>query len=262
IPLEKLKAIAIAAQGVVTVENGEVTSAPNIEGLERYPLRERIKEHLSIPVWVENDVNLAAVGEFWKEQEKCKDIMYISLGTAIGGAIIMNGNLFRGKNYCAGEIGWFIPGKDYLFKNFGKFGCLETLATGPALVRKAKEMIRQAPFQYYPLALDDEITPKKIFDAYKKGNRLAKKIVNDWIEDLGIAVSNVCSLLNPELIILEGGLTRSGGFFLDELKKIVRWGTQVAPQIKISNLQEKAPLYGGLKFCIDNYMKGLFLTGE
>lgn len=258
IPLEKLKGIAIAAQGVVNIEKGEVTSAPNIEGPERYLLKDRIKEHLSVPVWIENDVNLAAVGEFWKEQEKCKNIIYISLGTAIGGAIIINGSLFRGKNYYAGEIGWFVSGKDYLFKNFDKFGCLESLATGPALVRKAKEMIKQIPSQYDLLALDDDITPKKIFDAYKKGGRLAKKIVNDWIKDLGIAISNVSSLLNPELIILEGGLTRSGGFFLDELKKIVNWGTQIPPQIEISHLQNKAPLYGGLKLCLDQYMEKLF----
>ena len=262
IPWEKLKGIAVAAQGVVNIEKGEVTSAPNIEGPDRYPLRERIKEHLSVPVWIENDVNLAAMGEFWKEQGKYKNIVYISLGTVIGGAIIINGSLFRGKNYYAGEIGWLVPGKDHLFKDFGKFGCLENLATGPALTRKAKEMIKQAPSEDDLLASGKNITPKKIFDAYKKGSSLAKKIVNDWIEDLGITIGNISSLLNPELIILEGGLTRSGGFFLDDLKKIVEWGTQVAPEIKISNLQEKAPLYGGLKLCIDNYMKGLFLTGE
>ena len=255
IPLEKLKGIAIAAQGVVNIEKGEVTSAPNIEGPDRYPLGERIKEHLSVPVWVENDVNLAAMGEFWKKQGKYKDIVYISLGTVIGGAIIINGSLFRGKNYYAGEIGWLVPSKDHLFKDFGKFGCLETLATGPALTRKAKEMIQQDSSKDDLLASDHDITPKKIFAAYKKGSSLAKKIVNDWIEDLGIIVSNISSLLNPELIILGGGLTRSGGFFLDELKKIVNWSTQVPPEIKISTLQDKAPLYGGLKLCIDNYIK-------
>ena len=258
IPLEKLKGIAVAAQGVVNIEKGEVTSAPNIEGPDRYPLRERIKEHLSVPVWIENDVNLAAMGEFWKKQGKYKDIVYISLGTVIGGAIIINGSLFRGKNYYAGEIGWLVPGKDHLFKDFGKFGCLETLATGPALNRKAKEMIQRTSSKYDPLTSYDNITPKKIFDAYKKGSRLAKKIVKEWIEDLGITISNISSLLNPELIILEGGLTRSGGFFLDELKKIVNWGTQIPPEIKISGLQEKASLYGGIKLCLDHYIESLF----
>lgn len=262
IPLEKLKGIAVAAQGVVNIEKGEVTSAPNIEGPDRYPLRERIKEHLSVPVWIENDVNLAAMGEFWKKQGKYKDIVYISLGTVIGGAIIINGSLFRGKNYYAGEIGWLVLSKNHLFKDLGKFGCLETLATGPALTRKAKEMIEQNFSKDDLLVSDNSITPKKIFAAYKKGSSLAKKIVNDWIEDLGITIGNISSLLNPELIILEGGLTRSGGFFLDDLKKVVEWGTQVAPEIKISPLQDKASLYGGLKLCIDNYMKGLFSTGE
>jgi len=262
IPLEKLKGIAVAAQGVVNIEKGEVTSAANIEGPDRYPLRESIKEHLSVPVWIENDVNLAAMGEFWKEQRKYKDIVYISLGTVIGGAIIINGSLFRGKNYYAGEIGWLVPGKEHLFRDLGKFGCLENLATGPALTRKAKEMIEEDFSEDNLLAFGKNITPKKIFDAYKKGSSLAKKIVNDWIEDLGITISNVSSLLNPELIILEGGLTRSGGFFLDDLKKIVEWGTQASPEIKISTLQDKASLYGGLKLCIDNYYHSLTTLGK
>jgi len=197
------------------------------------------------------------MGEFWKDQEKFKDIVCISLGTAIGGAIIINGSLFRGKNYSAGEIGWFVSSKDYLFKNFGKFGCLETVATGPALVRKAKGMIKQISSQYDLLASDNDITPKKIFDAYKKGSSLAKKIVEEWIENLGITISNISSLLNPELIMLQGGLTRSGGFFLEDLEKIVKWGTQVPPEIKISTLQNKASLYGELKLCTNNYIKTL-----
>lgn len=259
IPLEKLKGIAVAAQGVVNIEKGEVTSAPNIEGPDRYPLRERIKEHLSVPVWIENDVNLAAMGEFWKKQGKYKDIVYISLGTVIGGAIIINGSLFRGKNYYAGEIGWFIPSKEYLFKDFGEFGCLESVASGPALNKKAKRMVGRFSKEGDLLISYKDLSPKHIFDAYKKGNALAKRIVNEWVTYLGITISNISSLLNPELVILDGGLTRSGGFFLNDLEKIVKWGTQKPPKIKISDFQEKVSLYGGIKLCLSHYMDSLFL---
>ncbi len=258
IPKKKLKGIAIAAQGVVDIEKGTVSSSPNIEGAEGYLLREKLRKNLPISIWIENDVNLAAIGEFWKEQEKYRNIVYISLGTVIGGAIIINGKLFRGTNYYAGEVGWFIPGRDYLFKSSGKFGCLENLATGPALVKKAKEMIQRESFKKDAFStLTNGITPKKLFEAYKKGNILVKNIVNEWIENLGITISNISSLLNPELIILEGGLTHSGEFFLDDLKKIVAWGTQVPPEIKISTLQDKSSLYGGLRLCIDNYYYSL-----
>lgn len=255
IPCEKLKGVAIAAQGVVNIEQGTVTSAPNITGPQEYPLRERLKKHLlTTPVWIENDVNLSAIGEFWKMQGKYKHIVYISIGTVIGGAIIINGKLFRGKNYYAGEIGWLIPNKDYLFKDLGKFGYLERLATGPALVEKTREMIQKGYKDDF-LISDNNITPKKIFNAYKKGSIIAKQIVEEWIENLGITICNISSLLNPELIILEGGLTRSGDFFLKDLKRIVQWGCQVPPEIKISALQHRAPLYGGLKLCIDNFLK-------
>jgi len=262
ISFEKLKGIGIAAQGVVDLRRGTVSSAPNISGMDEYPLRNELESSLSVPVWVENDVNLAAIGEYWKEKQNYKDMVYISLGTVIGGAIILNGQLFHGTNYYAGEVGWLITDKSLLFKDFGKYGCLESLATGSALTKKAKKMIAEGLYKDDPFFPSDSMSPKTIFKAYKEGSNLAKQIVKQWIEDLGIAISNISSLLNPELVILSGGLTRSGGFFLDELKKVVSWGTQKPPKIKISNLQNKAPLYGGLKLCRDNYMDSLFLEEQ
>jgi len=252
IPFEKLKGIGIAAQGVVNLPRGTVSSAPNVSGMDEYPLRDKLERILSIPIWVENDVNLAAIGEYWKQNYK--NIVYISLGTVIGGAIILNGQLFRGTNYYAGEVGWLIIDKSLLFKSLGKHGCLESLATGPALTKKAKGMTQEGLYKDDTLLSSDDISPKAIFKAYKEDSKFVRKIVKQWIEDLGIAISNVCSLLDPEIVILSGGLTRSGGFFLDELEKVVSWGTQRVPKIKISNLQDKASLYGGLKLCIDKYM--------
>jgi len=261
ISFEKLKGIGIAAQGVVDLSKGIVSSAPNISGMDEYPLRDELESNLSVPVWVENDVNLA-IGEYWEEKQNYENMVYISLGTVIGGAIILNGQLFHGTNYYAGEVGWLITDKGLLFKDLGKYGYLESLATGPALTKKAKEMVEEGLYKDDPFFPSDSMSPKTIFKAYKEGSNLAKQIVKEWIEDLGIAISNISSLLNPELVILSGGLTRSGGFFLDELKKVISWGTQKPPEIKISNLQNKAPLYGGLKLCLDNYMYSLFLEKQ
>ena len=256
ISYDDLKGVAVAAQGVVKIDEGTVTSAPNIMGPREYPLRDKLKEYLqTVPLWIENDVNLSAMGEFWRMQEKYKNIVYISIGTVIGGAIIINGKLFRGKNYYAGEIGWFIPDRGYLFKELGEFGCLERLATGPALIEKTRRIIQKGYYKDDFLISNNSITPRKIFNAYKKGSVIAKQVVKEWIENLGITICNISSLLNPELVILEGGLTRSGDFFLKDLRRIVQWGCQVPPEIKISTLQHRAPLYGGLKLCIDNFLK-------
>jgi len=257
-PPNRIKGVAIAVQGVVDIERGIVTSAPNMLGPDEYPLKERLEESLSIPVLIENDGNLAAIGEFWKNKEKHQDLVYISVGTVIAGAIMINGRLYRGKNGYAGEIGWLIPDKRLLFTNHGRFGCLESVATGPALARKAKEMIQQTSSEQDSLLLNGDVSAKKIFYAYKRGSPLAKKIVDDWVEDLGIAISQVSSILDPELIILAGGLTGSADLFLNELRRTVERGTQVSPKIEISELQEKAALYGGLKLCIDYHIKQLF----
>ncbi len=262
ISFEKLKGIGIAARGVVDLEKGTVSSAPDISGMNEYPLRDKLESRLSVPVWIENDVNLAAVGEFCKEKRNYKNMVYISLGRAIGGAIILNGQLFHGANYYAGEIGWLINDKSLLFKDLGKYGCFESLATGPVLTKKANRMIEKGLHKDGLFSPSDNMSPKAIFKAYKEDSKLAKQIVNEWIEDLGIAISNISSLLNPEVVILSGGLTRSGGFFLDQLKELVSWGTLKPPKIEISDLQRKAPLYGGLKLCFDNYINSLFLEEE
>jgi len=262
VPMKMLKGVAIAAQGVVNVEEKTVCSAPNIAGEDTFPLGEKLESCLSVPIWVENDVNLEALGEFWKAKKKYINVVYISLGTVIGGAIILDGRIFRGTSFYAGEIGWFIPGKDYLFKKSGKFGCLESIATGPAITRRTLELLEKSAVKDDFLASKKNLNPKVIFEAYKKGSTLAKRVVDDWIENLGIAISNISSLLDPEVIILNGGLTRSENFFLEKLSKIVKWGTQRPPEVKISGLQDQASLYGGIKLCLDHYIKTLSTTRE
>ena len=254
IPPEKVRGIAIGAQGVVDIERETVTSAPNMEDVSEYPLKAELEKHIPLPIWIENDVNLGAIGEYWHRGRKHRDIVYISIGTVIGSAIIIKGRLHRGHTYYAGEVGWFIPDRDHLFKNSGKFGCLESLATGPALVRKTKKLLQTHSFQSDALSGNENVTPKKIFNAYEQGSESATIVINEWIKDVGITLCNISSLLNPELIILGGGLTRSCACTLDKLKEILEWGTQAPPEIQISDLKEEACLFGGLKLCLDRYL--------
>jgi glucokinase len=257
---EQIKGIAIGAPGVVDIERGTVTSSPNIGGPNEYPLRDRLRKHISAPIWIENDVNLAAMGEFWKQKESFDDIVYISMGTLIGGALIINGNLFRGKRYYAGEVGWFIPGKEYLSTNIGKFGCLEALASGPALSRRAEQVFLRLSNRQNPKSLGRKITPEMIFGAYGKGVSWAQKIVDDWIKNIGIALCNISSLMNPEIIIIGGGLSFSAPLYLKKLEELMARGTQCPPRIRVSDLKEKAPLYGGLKLCLDRHLEGLYVS--
>ena len=257
---EQIKGIAIGAPGVVDIERGTVTSSPNINGPNEYPLRDRLSKYISAPIWIENDVNLAAMGEFWKQKESYDDIVYISMGTLIGGALIINGNLFRGKRYYAGEVGWFIPGKEYLGRDLGKFGCPEALASGPALSRRAEENVLRLSRRRDPRFLGKKITPEIIFGAYGKGVFWAKKTVDDWIKNIGITLCNISSLMNPELIILGGVLSFSAPLYLKKLEELMARGTQCPPRIMVSDLKGKAPLYGGLKLCLDRYLEGLYVS--
>lgn len=257
-PVERLKGIGVAVQGVVDLGGFTVSSAPNIGDPDGYPLGEALRSYFSCPVLIENDVNAEALGEHWKGGARYSNMVHISLGTVVGGGLILNGQLFRGAHYYAGEIGWLIPGKDYLFRNLDKYGSLESLISGPAMTRTVESLIATGNFASDALAESSDLSPKNIFKYYKVGTSdLANHVVKEWLSNLGIAISNICSLLDPEAVILGGGLTHSGDFFLNELREIVNWGTQNPPELHIGRAKN-ASLYGMLKLCLDNYLGTLY----
>lgn len=252
IPREKLGGVGIAVQGVVNTCKGTVSSAPSISGGDEYPLKGKLETALSSPIVLENDVNAAAIGEIWKGNCPYSNMVYISLGSAIGGGLILNNRLFRGTHHYAGEVGWLITGKEQFRTTTERYGPLELVASGPALKQKAEKLVQQPLYMRDCLAAESDLGPECLFKAYLSGNsELAREIVAEWIEDLAIAICNIASLLNVEAIILGGGLTYSGGFFLADLRNLVNEKTQFPPTIELSRLRESASLYGMLKLCLD-----------
>lgn len=219
----KLIGIGMGAPGPIDYETGVVLNVVNLGWKDNFPLQESLHSLTDLPVVIENDANCAALGEMWNGAGKgARDLVCVTLGTGVGGGVIANGDIVRGINGAAGEIGHItsIPFGGAPC-NCGKSGCLETIASATGIVRLAKNELSKDDAKG-PLAVilseNGDVTAKDVFDSARNGDELAKKIVDEVAFHLGYALANIANTLNPETIVLGGGVSRAGGLLLDAVK--------------------------------------------
>jgi glucokinase len=219
----KLIGIGMGAPGPMDYETGVVLNVVNLGWKDNFPLQESLHSLTALPVVIENDANCAALGEMWNGAGKgAKDLVCVTLGTGVGGGVIANGDIVRGINGAAGEIGHItsIPFGGAPC-NCGKSGCLETIASATGIVRLAKNELSKADAKGQLAAILSEngkITAKDVFDSARNGDELAKKIVDEVAFHLGFVLANIANTLNPETIVLGGGVSRAGDLLLDAVK--------------------------------------------
>lgn len=215
----QLKGIGIGVPGPVEYSTGVVIQTVNLSWHPFYPLKEILEKLTSLPVSVENDANCAALGEMWKGAGKgTKNMVLVTLGTGIGGGVIANGQIIRGVNGAGGEIGHItcIPNGGAPC-NCGKTGCLETVASATGIVRLATEKINDNHSQGILAEVfqrKGKITAKDVFDCGRLGDEISLNVIKEASYYLGLALANVANTLNPEMIIIGGGVSKSGDMLL------------------------------------------------
>lgn len=207
---KQVKAVGIGAPGSIDPEQGRVIFSPNMPGWEEVPLKKEIEKHLDTQVFVENDCNVCALGVHVAELGgKPRNMVGIFLGTGIGAGIILDGRLFGGFNRTAGEIGHMILEVGGPKCGCGNKGCFEALASRSAIFRHIQNAVKDGQKTILTDILGNDLTDLRSGDlrkALKKGDKLVEKVIEDAAEYTGIAVGNVINLLNPEYIVLGGGL--------------------------------------------------------
>ncbi len=237
VPAGRLLAVGAAAPGAVDPERDLVTLAPNLRGWSRVPMRRMLEGALGAPVVVENDVNLAVLGERWKGAARGHDTcVFINLDAGIGAGVVVNGSLHRGHHSLAGEIGLMCMGPQYLARDFGSRGCLETLASQTALAARWPGARTSPPERWLPA----------LFAAAERGHRQAQRAVGDAARLIGIAAANLSLVLDPSLIVLGGSLASHGPALVREVRRIVERRLPTPAQVVLSTLREEAPLWGSL----------------
>ncbi|MFF2447850.1 ROK family protein [Neobacillus sp. NPDC058068] len=251
---QKVLGMGVGVPGI-TETTGIVVEAPSLNWI-RYPFIKEAERYLPFPIYMDNDVNVAALGEQWLGNAKHKEnVLFMAIGTGIGSGIIIHNQLYRGSSNAAGEMGYMVTDK-YDMKNefkpiFHRYGYLESVAGGKAIGDKLTKLVQQNPdHPLYEQATSEELTGEMAFTLAKKGDEIALKVVDEAIEHIAYGIINAASLLNPEVIILGGGVLKSSEFILPKLREIVDHYLPSSVELNISQLGENAGVLGAVSLFI------------
>jgi glucokinase len=216
---QDISGVGIGVPGVTTAD-GIVVLAPNLKW-HHVPFKSILSDQLGVRVEIDNDASVAALGEARLGVGKgCESLVLLTLGTGIGGGIVLNGEIHHGSSFSAGEIGHVCLEPDGPVCGCGKPGCLEALTAGPAMIRYVKEGVGQG--RSTSLEDAEELTPELICNAASDGDDLAKETVARVTRYLGIAIANVINLVSPNIVAIGGGISAAGNLLLDPIVESAR----------------------------------------
>lgn len=211
---------ALAVPGPLDIENGRIIKSPNLPELNGLSITKEIEKRLNIPCLLENDATAATIGENkYGASRGFSNVIGVTLGTGVGGGLILDGKPLRGINGMAGEIGHVCVEPDGHPCGCGSIGCVEQYASATAIVRMTKEWLHDYPDS----TLDDteEVTSQTVYDAGVTGDRLALAVFNRMGFCLGITLAGLINVLNPEMIVIGGGVSAGWDLFSGTLKQTI-----------------------------------------
>jgi len=230
-----IAAASIMVPGTVDNCNAMVVQAPNLPALTGFPLKAVLEERFGWPVLLENDANAAAVGEMWMGAARgCRDVVSVTLGTGVGGGVILDGELWRGAHGSAGEIGHStVDPFSGLKCKCGNVGCLEMFASATAIVRMTREDLPRFPNS---VLHREELTAERVYDAGRDGDELALSVFKRFGVYLGIGLANLINIIDPEIIVIAGGAVNGWDLFAHDMQHEVneRAVRVTAQQVKIA----------------------------
>jgi glucokinase len=243
---ECLRAIAVGAPGVTDASSGLVIATSYLRGWKNVPLRRFLESALRIPAAVENDVKLAAIGEHWRGAARgVSDFVFLAIGTGIAAGIFVRGQLLRGVNAAAGEVGYLmVPGTSEAPAKPGTPGPLEDEIGGEGIRRQWLRLLGKR-------SVSKDLHATEIFDLARRGNRNARKLLQHSARTLAYAVQNLSAVLNPSLFVLGGGVGASRTLLAEAKSILKHYSEPTKPKLVLSTLGEDAQLAGSIRLALD-----------
>ncbi len=254
----ELKGIGLGVPGLI--KNGEILFTPNMPW-SNFNLKEELKKIYSVPVFVGNDANVSLLGEWMHGVAKNREhVVGYFIGTGIGGALILNGKLYEGSMGGAGEIGHMTVNPDGIFCGCGAKGCLESYSSKTGILKEIKNQVSRGRETYLSTFLEDSgyiLKSSHLKSAYENNDALVMEIFDDMCKYLGVSVSSMINLINPEMVVLGGGIMEAlGETLLPEIKKYVdRYvlkDSALNCSIVLSELKDNACLWGAYGMLEEN----------
>jgi len=231
-----LTAIGIGCPGPIDIERGLALSPTNLPDWIDFPLVETIEKEFGVPTVLDNDANAAALGEyFYGAGRGYRDLLYVTISTGIGGAIICDGNIHHGIGASAGEVGHTIVKPDGARCLCGTRGCLETIGSGLSIARRMREAL--AAQNGASAANVDEITAETVVGKVRSGDAAAQEIWDETIKYLAIGIGNAITLIAPEAVVIGGGVSEAGELLLEPLRRAIGRNVTMLPIEKVEILK-------------------------
>ena len=250
---ESLLGVGIGVPGPVDAK-GNVNRCVNL-GWGTFNINKELSALTGLPVTAGNDANVAALGEFWKGGgQGCDNMVFVTLGTGVGGGIVIEGKLLHGAHGSGAEIGHMVLNRDETAVcGCGKRGCVEQYCSATGIVRLAKQALESSKEESTLRQLSSP-TCKDIFDAGKQGDQLALQVLDQYYAYMGEFLADVCCVVNPEVVVLGGGVSKAGDVLLDGLKPYFnKYVFHAASNVKftLAALGNDAGAYGAFKLALD-----------
>ncbi len=249
-------AIGVSFGGPVDAAHGRVILSHHVPGWQNTPLADQLKEIFGAPAAVDNDGNIAAFGEFiYGAGQGCASLLYVTVSTGVGGGWVLNGEIYHGADSMAGEIGHTIVNPQGPACICGRRGCVEAMACGPAIARDARERLAAEPEAVgtlRALVQDDlsKVTAELVARAAAEGDPLAQEVMDAAAHALGFGIGTAITLMNPERVVIGGGVSKSGERYWRELRQAASANTlpelRAPERIVPAALGDDAPLWGAV----------------
>ncbi|HEX9894641.1 MAG TPA: ROK family protein [Gemmatimonadales bacterium] len=223
-PAGEILGVGVGAPGPLDTRTGVIFLTPNL-GWVNLPLRRRMADLLELPTSLDNDANCAVFGEWWRGAARgSRHAIGFTIGTGIGGGIIVDGRLYHGASDCAGEFGHTTIDPEGRHCKCGNYGCLEAYASGPAIALRTMEVLSSGADSRIPAMVGGDlskVTAQTVYQAAQEGDALGLEVVRDTAKYLGVGVANLVNVFNPEIVVICGGVTLAGESLFAPLRQEV-----------------------------------------
>ena len=243
-------ALAVGVPGILDPQDGVARDAPYLVW-DSFPVVDRLAAAIEIPFVVDNDVNLAALAHAWRgDGRRIDHFVTLSVGTGTGAAIVSDGRLLQGRHNAAGEVGYMVVRRELLGRPItAGLGAFEAFASGPGVAARARTLV--ADGGQPSILTDGEITPEAVLAAAGNGDVVGRAVVAELLDDLAMAIVAIAATVDPELVILEGGVGRSLGPYLDPLVTRIAPSLPAPPRIVTSSLGSDATVIGAIAAALE-----------
>ncbi|UOQ94595.1 ROK family transcriptional regulator [Halobacillus shinanisalinarum] len=240
----KILGVGVGIPGITNIEEGMVKEAPALKW-NRFPIRKRLQEIFDLPIYIDNDVNINVLGEHWKGVGRNKNnLIYIAIGTGIGSGLMINGSLYRGSTYSAGEIGYLVTDRVHA-KNYHPvyegYGFLESIASGSSIGNQLSERLGKA------------VSAKEAFELYQQQNKDAQEVIDFAIENLALGIANYVSLFDPELVILGGGVSGSYSVIRKQMMNVIERYTPETCEVVQTTFGKESGVVGAVALFLKEF---------